>query len=128
MSAILGCMMPAAYVSNHERLDAWQKAMDLMVECYRIARLLPVEERYGLASQIRRAAVSVPANIAEGCGRGGGGDRLRFMSIARGSLCELRTLLAAVERLSYVSHSELQHAQASWLKSRLSSSAACSAA
>ena len=98
----LPCVTTSANLTDHERLQAWRTAMDLLAESYRIARHLPAEERYGLASQIRRAAVSIPANIAEGCGRTSPGDRLRFYSIARGSLCELGTLLAAVELLGYV--------------------------
>jgi four helix bundle protein len=100
-----------SFLTDHERLEVWQRGMDLLVECYRLARMLPVEERYGLASQIRRAAVSVPANIAEGCGRTSPGDRLQFMSIARGSLCELRTLLSAMERLSFADARALSKAR-----------------
>jgi four helix bundle protein len=85
--------------------------MDLLVGSYRLARKLPTEERYGLASQIRRSAVSVPANIAEGCGRVSPGDRLQFLSIARGSLCELRTLLSAMERLGFGDPADLRHAR-----------------
>ena len=103
-------MSATAFLPSHERLDVWQRAMELLVECYRIARLLPSEERYGLASQIRRAAVSVAANIAEGCGRSAAGDRLRFFSFSRGSLCEVRTLLAAVKMLGYVKSSDLERA------------------
>ena len=100
-----------ALLTDHERLDTWQRAMDLLVESYAIAKLLPTEERYGLASQLRRAAVSVAANIAEGCGLTSRGDRLRFLAIARGSLCELRTLISAVEVLHYAEGSCLIRAR-----------------
>ncbi len=71
----------------------WQKAMDLAVECYRIAKRLPKEETYGLISQIKRAAASIPANIAEGHGREHLGEYLPHLSVANGSLMELETHL-----------------------------------
>ena len=71
----------------------WQKGFALAVECYRITRRFPPEELFGLTSQIRRAAVSVPANIAEGWGRTQPKDYVRFLRIAQGSLKELETLL-----------------------------------
>jgi four helix bundle protein len=103
-------METAQFVPSHERLIVWQKAMRLVVASYRVALLLPGFDRYGLASQIRRAAISIPANIAEGCGRTGCRDRLRFLSIARSSLCELRTLLAAVSMLEYMEPAQLSEA------------------
>ena len=81
---------------------AWQAGMDLLVESYRVAARLPPIERYGLASQIRRAATSIPANIAEGHGRVARGDFLYFLSIAGGSLRELQTHLEATTRLEYL--------------------------
>jgi len=86
--------------------------MDLLVVCYGMANSLPAFERYGLASQLRRCALSVPANIAEGCGRTGHADRLRYLSIARGSTCELQTLLCAVRRLGYaLDEAQMQRAE-----------------
>ena len=76
--------------------------MQLLVEAYRVARQLPDTERYGLAAQLRRAAVSVPANIAEGFGRAARGDYLRHLSIASGSLREIETHLEAVTLLEYL--------------------------
>ena len=76
--------------------------MQLLVEAYRVARELPDLERYGLAAQMRRAAVSVPANIAEGFGRSTRGDYLRHLSIALGSLREIETHLEAVTLLGYL--------------------------
>lgn len=87
---------------SHERLEAWNKAIDLVVEAYAIARLLPSHERYGLAPQIRRAATSIPANIAEGAARGSARERMHYLSIARGELAELRTHFTVAERLGYV--------------------------
>jgi four helix bundle protein len=75
--------------------------MDLLVEIYRIAKGLPVEERFALASQLRRTAVSIPANIAEGHGRATRGEYLQHLSVAAGSLRELQTHLEIVLRLGY---------------------------
>ena len=85
-----------------EQLAVWQRAMSLVVETYRVTAALPAAERFGLVTQARRAAVSVPANIAEGYGRLHRGDYVPHLSIARGSLMELRTLLHTAARLSYV--------------------------
>ena len=85
--------------------------MDLLVESYRLAQRLPADERFALAQQIRRASVSVPANIAEGYGRLHRGDYLHHVSIARGSLMEVDTLLEAMERLGYATAFELQPAR-----------------
>lgn len=93
--------------ASHERLDAWKQAVDLVVESYAIARLLPAHERYALAAQIRRAATSVPANIAEGSGRSRPRERLHYLSIARGELSELRTHFTVAERLGYVDRAAL---------------------
>lgn len=89
-------------VKSYRDLLVWQKAMDLVVESYKIASLLPKNETYGLASQIQRAAVSIPANIAEGHGRQHMGDYLHHLSIANGSLMELETHLLLLNRLSYL--------------------------
>jgi len=76
--------------------------MDLVVEIYRLTKTFPSEERYGLTSQLRRAAVSVPSNIAEGRGRFGLGGFLYHLSVANGSLGELETQLLISERLEYL--------------------------
>ncbi|HEU5049558.1 MAG TPA: four helix bundle protein [Gemmatimonadales bacterium] len=94
-------------VHDHRGLVVWQRGMDLVAESCRLASRLPAFERYGLASQLRRSAVSVPANIAEGNGRAHRGDYLRHLSIARGSLHELSTLIDIAERLGYASAAEL---------------------
>lgn len=85
-------------------IKAWQKADDLVVEVYEKTKDFPPEERYGLTAQMRRAAVSVCANIAEGSGRGSLADYIRFLFIAQGSLSELEYLLHIAHRLGYWSH------------------------
>jgi four helix bundle protein len=82
---------PKRKIQRHQDLLIWQKSMDLVIEIYRLARLLPINEQYGLASQMRRASVSVPANIAEGFGRWHKKEFLRFLLLANGSLKELET-------------------------------------
>jgi four helix bundle protein len=86
-------------VKSYRDLEVWQKAMDLVVESYRLTRLLPKSEMFGLSSQIQRAAVSIPANIAEGHGREHLGDYLHHLSIASGSLMEVETHLLIMTRL-----------------------------
>lgn len=81
--------------------------MDLVVESYRLSRLLPKSEVYGLGSQLQRAAVSIPANIAEGQGREHLGDYVHHLSIANGSLMELETHLLLAGRLSYLTDADL---------------------
>jgi four helix bundle protein len=86
-------------VKSYRDLKVWEKSMDLVVESYRVSKLLPKTEMFGLISQIQRAAVSVPANIAEGHGREHLGDYLRHLSIASGSLMELETHMLITTRL-----------------------------
>lgn len=80
-------------MTNYQNLDAWKEAMMLVKEVYVAAKQFPKEELYGLTSQTKRAAVSIPANIAEGMGRQYKKDTIQFLHIARGSICELETLL-----------------------------------
>ncbi len=94
-------------VNNYKDLVVWQKAMDLVVETYKIARLLPREELYGLSDQMRRAAVSVPSNIAEGQARNSTKEFVKYLSIARGSNAELQTQCLICQRLGYVKEEEL---------------------
>ena len=95
---------------TYRDLDAWQVAMELVVATYSSAQKLPKHETYGLGSQLRRASVSIPANIAEGYGRLHRGDYVRHLSIALGSLRELETLLEIVVRLGFVTARELDSA------------------
>jgi four helix bundle protein len=83
----------------HERLDVWQDAMMLVEAVYRLTGVFPDSERFGLVAQMRRAAISIPSNIAEGAARRSTAEYLRFLSIARGSLAELDTQLQISTRL-----------------------------
>jgi four helix bundle protein len=83
----------SASIRNYRQLIVWQKAMTLARDVYRTSARLPTSERFGLTQQLRRSAVSVPSNIAEGQGRMTSGDFARFLAIARGSLHETETLL-----------------------------------
>lgn len=87
-------------------LKIWQKSMDLVEACYKFSATLPADERFGLVSQIRRAATSVPANIAEGFGRWNTREFGRFLAISCGSLRELETHVIITQRLGYVSEAK----------------------
>src|SRR3989454_973373 len=87
---------------GYRDLLGWQRAMDLVVEAYRVSAVFPAEERYSLIEQVRRAAVSVPSNIAEGHGRDHLGDYLRQLSVANGSLMELETQVLIAGRMGYL--------------------------
>ena len=87
----------------HKKLMAWQKAMDAIEEIYRLTERFPNEERFGLVSQMRRAAVSIATNIAEGAARQTLKERIQFFYMARGSLSELDTQLEIAERLGLIS-------------------------
>jgi four helix bundle protein len=94
-------------VEDYRGLRVWQKAVDLVVLSYELTKRFPPDELYGLTAQIRRAAVSVPANIAEGNGRQHLGDYIQHLSIANGSLKELETHFHVAGRLGYVSQQQL---------------------
>jgi four helix bundle protein len=87
---------------NHRDLVVWQKAMDLVTKIYKVTATFPNEERFGLSSQMRRAAVSVPSNIAEGHGRKATAAYLNYLSIAYGSLMELETQIEIALRLNFI--------------------------
>lgn len=86
---------------GYQGLLVWQKAMDLVVDIYRVSGAWPKEETFGLTNQARRAAISIPSNIAEGQGRFGPREFLHHLSIARGSLHEVETQLLIAQRLEY---------------------------
>ena len=90
-------------MAHYQDLIAWQKAMDLVEATYRTTGTFPQKETYGLTSQIRRAAVSIPSNIAEGQGRHSRGEFKQFLGHARGSLFEVETQLLPAHRFKYLS-------------------------
>jgi four helix bundle protein len=94
---------------TYRDLQVWQRAIDLVEEIYIVTRAFSDDERWGLTSQSRRAAVSIPANIAEGYGRTHRGDYLHHLSIARGSLMELETHLIIAKRLEFAPAEQLKH-------------------
>ncbi len=95
-------------VKNYQELIVWQRAMDLVEDVYKATKDFPREELYALTAQIRRAAVSIPSNIAEGQGRRTTADFLRSLSIAYGSLREVETQVLIVRRLDYIAQARLE--------------------
>jgi four helix bundle protein len=94
-------------VQSHRDLIVWQKSMDLVVQVYQLSDRFPKVEMYRLTSQITRAVVSVPANIAEGNARGTRKDYANFLAIAKGSLMETETFLMLAVRLNYLTQQEV---------------------
>jgi four helix bundle protein len=94
-------------IRSYRDLLVWEQAMGLAAEVYRVTRSWPKEELYGLTSQARRAAVSVPANIAEGYGRENRGSYLQFLKIAQGSVKELETHLLLAERIGVAAQTQV---------------------
>ena len=92
---------------HFKQLSVWEKAMNMAQGVHGLCQQLPDSERYGLISQMRRAAVSVPSNIAEGAGRGSNADFRRFLSIALGSAFELETQLLLTGRFGYCSADQI---------------------
>ena len=99
-------------VRSVQDLIVWQRGIDLVEQVYVVSSQWPASELYGLTSQARRAAVSIPANIAEGQGRGSTKEFARFLSISRGSLRELETHLIIALRLRFLAQSEFDRIQA----------------
>jgi four helix bundle protein len=95
---------------NYTDLIAWQKAMDLVESVYKASRAFPKEEVYALTNQVRRAAVSIPSNIAEGQGRRSAREFINFLSIAHGSIREVETQLQIAQRLKYLTREQVKGA------------------
>ena len=95
------------YQPGYQGLVVWQRAMDLAEAVYRASAGFPPDERYGLTGQLRRAIVSIPANIAEGRGKSSRADYVRFLEIARGSLYESETLLQLAARIGIINREAL---------------------
>lgn len=102
---------PKEQIKSHRDLIVWQKAVQLVVYLYSLTRTFPKEETYGLTSQIRRAATSIPANIAEGQGRRLSGEYQQFLGHARGSLCELDTHIEVAFQIGYLADPQYQQAR-----------------
>jgi four helix bundle protein len=95
-------------IKSYRDLDVWKQSMDLVEECYRLSDRFPRSEEFGLRAQMRRSAVSIPSNIAEGNGRSTTGDYLRHVSIAHGSLMELETQVLIAGRLRYLEAADVE--------------------
>jgi four helix bundle protein len=106
-------------VKSFRDLRIWQRAMNLVPEIYCLVKRLPGHERFGLADQMRRAAVSIPANIAEGHSRRYTKEFIHHLSIARGSLAELHTLLLLAEKLQYLTRSDIEQVEQRLLDLRM---------
>lgn len=100
------------HLQSYRDLRVWQEAMTLAELCYRLTREFPRDEIYGMTSQIRRAAASVPANIAEGDGRGNRGEYLQFLRVAQGSLKELETHVLLSQRVQLTAAKSFESALA----------------
>ena len=98
-------------MNNYKSLKLWQKSVDLAVEIYKVTSFFPKEEMYGLTSQIKRSAVSIPSNIAEGAGRNTKKDFNNFLGISIGSSSELDTQLIIASRIGFINESLLQTLQ-----------------
>ena len=95
-------------MNTHKDLVVWQRAMSLVSDVYKATKTFPREETFGLTSQMRRAAISIPSNIAEGFGRLHLRERENFLSISLGSACELETQLILSKDLGYISLDEVE--------------------
>lgn len=93
-------------LTGHRELRVWQNAMSLVRDVYTVTKVFPIEEQFGLISQLRRAAVSVPSNIAEGAARTSKREFAQFLSVARGSLAEVETQILIAKDLGYLVHDE----------------------
>jgi four helix bundle protein len=96
-------------MKTYKDLIVWQKSMGIVSQIYQITKIFPKEERYGLILQIRRCAVSIPSNIAEGYGRKSTGDYLRFLQVANSSLYELQTQIEIALNLGYLPQDKFKY-------------------
>jgi four helix bundle protein len=101
--------MDKKVIKSYKDLEIWRKGIVLSMEIYSVTSLFPDREQYGLTSQIRRAATSIPANIAEGYGRESGKNYIQFLKISRGSLYELDTFLTIALGLKYLTKEQRNH-------------------
>ena len=89
-------------MTGYEKLEVWQMSIKLVTDVYKLVKFLPKEETYALSDQIRRSAVSIPSNIAEGSSRNSKKEFIQFLYIALGSLCELETQLLISKNVGYI--------------------------
>ena len=87
---------------HHTELEAWKQSIEFVIDIYKITEYFPKAEKFGLASQMQCAAVSIPSNIAEGCARSSAKETARFLNIAIGSIAELETQLIIADKLKYI--------------------------
>ncbi|MGI9174065.1 MAG: four helix bundle protein [Rhodothermales bacterium] len=99
-------------VGSYRDLEVWQRGMDLVESIYTLTKPFPADERFGLTAQLRRAAIAIPSNIAEGWGRGTRKDYVHFLRIARSSLLEVETQIIVAHRLGYITEDALNNALA----------------
>lgn len=97
----------------HHNLDVWRKSIDFVAEIYKLTAIFPETEKFGLTSQLRRAVVSIPVNIAEGVGRESQKEFRNFISIAQGSAAEIETQLIISNKLGYINAEQLDRVQCS---------------
>ena len=105
-------------MKDYRKIQAWQRSHPLTVEIYRLTKLFPKEEMFGLTSQMQRAASSIPANIAEGAGRDGAAELKRFLTIALGSASELDYFVLLSSELGYIGQAEAEATAAELLEVR----------
>jgi len=91
----------------HKKLEVWKKAIEFVTKIYKVTESFPDNEKFGLISQIRRSAVSIPSNISEGAGRTGKKEFMQFLSIAQGSTSELETQLIISSNLGYLKNEDM---------------------
>jgi four helix bundle protein len=96
-------------MKSYKELNVWKKSFELVHSVYRVTRVFPREELFALVSQMRRAAISIPSNIAEGCSRKTTREYIQFVQIAFGSAAELETQIALAKELGYLSDEEFGH-------------------
>lgn len=87
---------------NHKELNVWQESLNLVSDIYKIVKDFPSDEKFGLILQIKRSCISIPSNIAEGCGQKGEKELIRFLYISLGALAELETQIIIAQRLNFV--------------------------
>lgn len=107
-------------MDNHKDLKVWQESKNLVVEIYQITKHFPKEELYALTSQMKRSAISIPSNIAEGAGRKGKAEYCRFLYIALGSASELETQIEIAYRLNFISDISGLESKIRFIKNMLS--------